>query len=236
MRSARKPIAERRAQLVDAALSLAIRSGIEAVTIREVAKEAGVSLGTVHYCFRDKDELLDATGLAVTRAASEQVEVLIEAGAAEGLGQRELAGVIAQALLTGLKRDRHKRLLLIELAAAGSRNQALRRTAQTHMRASVELSRTVAEAFARVSHVKYTVDIADIAAMITAIIDGVEIAWHVEQDDERALAGFRMMIEMLSAYVTRDDNLDVTEVQAGLSAAAQSLAEVRTADPADLSA
>ena len=54
----RLPILERRAQLVRAALVVATRDGFEAATVRAIAAEAGVSLGVVHYCFEDKDELL----------------------------------------------------------------------------------------------------------------------------------------------------------------------------------
>ena len=61
----RLPMAERRAQLVRAALTVASRDGIEAATVRAIAAEAGVSLGVVHYCFEDKNELLREVGEAV---------------------------------------------------------------------------------------------------------------------------------------------------------------------------
>ena len=61
----RLPMAERRAQLVRAALTVASRDGIEAAAVRAIAAEAGVSLGVVHYCFEDKNELLREVGEAV---------------------------------------------------------------------------------------------------------------------------------------------------------------------------
>lgn len=50
--------AERRRQdLTAAALELLIAEGPGAVTARRIAEQAGASLGTVHYAFRDMDEL-----------------------------------------------------------------------------------------------------------------------------------------------------------------------------------
>ena len=68
----RLPVAERREQLIEAALAVASRDGIDAATVRAVAAEAGVSLGVVHYCFQDKDELLRAMAHAITSANLER--------------------------------------------------------------------------------------------------------------------------------------------------------------------
>lgn len=48
---------DRRSHIVDAALQVASREGFSEVTIRDVAREANISLGVVHYCFEDKLEL-----------------------------------------------------------------------------------------------------------------------------------------------------------------------------------
>ncbi|MBK1785560.1 TetR/AcrR family transcriptional regulator [Prauserella cavernicola] len=47
-----------RADLAGAVLRLAARSGLEAVSLREVAAEAGVSMGRVQHYFRTKEEML----------------------------------------------------------------------------------------------------------------------------------------------------------------------------------
>lgn len=48
---------DRRSHIVNAALQVASREGFSEVTIRDVAREADISLGVVHYCFEDKLEL-----------------------------------------------------------------------------------------------------------------------------------------------------------------------------------
>ena len=89
----RMPVAERREQLVEAALTVASRDGIEAATVRAVAAEAGVSLGVVHYCFQDKDELLRAMAHAITARNSVQGLSQIPPGlpVASGMLRRPLA-------------------------------------------------------------------------------------------------------------------------------------------------
>ncbi|MFF5988879.1 TetR/AcrR family transcriptional regulator [Prauserella flavalba] len=47
-----------RAEIAAAVLRLAARSGLEAVSLREVAAEAGVSMGRVQHYFRTKEEML----------------------------------------------------------------------------------------------------------------------------------------------------------------------------------
>ena len=47
-------------QLTDALMRLVVTGGLEAVSVRTVAKEAGVSVGAVQYHFKTKDDLLYA--------------------------------------------------------------------------------------------------------------------------------------------------------------------------------
>jgi AcrR family transcriptional regulator len=65
---------ERRAELCAAVWRLASREGLEAVTVRGVAEEAGWSTGAVVHYFADKEDLLLSAwfallGLALTRPA-----------------------------------------------------------------------------------------------------------------------------------------------------------------------
>ena len=55
----------RRADLITAATKVIVRDGVAAATTRRIAAEAGVPLGTVHYWFASKDDLLAAVVEAV---------------------------------------------------------------------------------------------------------------------------------------------------------------------------
>jgi AcrR family transcriptional regulator len=52
--------ADRREQLIDATISVMRRDGVSSVTMRGVAAEAKASLAALHYCFEDKEALLQA--------------------------------------------------------------------------------------------------------------------------------------------------------------------------------
>ena len=52
---------DRQAQIIDAVLKVLSREGIAGVSLRAVAREAGVALGLVHYYFDDKTSLIAAS-------------------------------------------------------------------------------------------------------------------------------------------------------------------------------
>ena len=58
MPGVRAPEAERRQQIVDAALRVAARDRLEGLTVRRVAAEAGLSPGLVYFHLTDKETLL----------------------------------------------------------------------------------------------------------------------------------------------------------------------------------
>lgn len=60
-KTARRQQAEqRRAQLIDTALAVFAKKGVEAATVKELSKAAGVAQGLLYHYFRSKEELLRA--------------------------------------------------------------------------------------------------------------------------------------------------------------------------------
>jgi AcrR family transcriptional regulator len=78
---------QRREQLVAAALAVLVEDGPGAVTTRRVAERAGAPLATVHYVFRDKDELLQAAAgeVMASFAAALQDRIRPELGLRQAL-------------------------------------------------------------------------------------------------------------------------------------------------------
>ena len=89
---------ERRRQLTDALLRIASTRGLRAVTMREVAAEAGVSLRLVQYYFTDKKTLLDS-GLAELAARLDRRVKARAAAAGGNLTVRQVFDVILGAIL-----------------------------------------------------------------------------------------------------------------------------------------
>jgi AcrR family transcriptional regulator len=84
---------ERRRHITAALLTIAGTRGLQAVTMREVAAEAGVSLRLVQYYFTDKAGLL-ASGLAELAARLDQRVRARAAALGEGLPPRTVLEVV----------------------------------------------------------------------------------------------------------------------------------------------
>ena len=126
----RLPADERRAQLVESALTIAERSGVASVTVRAVAEEAGVSLGVVHYCFESKDELLAAMGEALIRQLSESMSASFSqvrhASELRGVtGLRELLHIGLSGMWPIIEATPDRQLLTYEITAQALRHRAV---------------------------------------------------------------------------------------------------------------
>ncbi|WP_458247886.1 TetR/AcrR family transcriptional regulator [Streptomyces sp. MAI_2237] len=73
---ARRPSAERRTQLTEAAIRAMARDGVPRTTTRSIAAEAGVSLSVFHYCFDSKQALIESV---ITTLTDHSVIVVKEA-------------------------------------------------------------------------------------------------------------------------------------------------------------
>jgi TetR/AcrR family transcriptional repressor of bet genes len=81
--------------LTDALMRVVAQRGLDAVSVRTVAAEAGVSIGAVQYHFATKDELL----LAAYRRAIDQVTARARRIAAEGVGPADYVRALLRELL-----------------------------------------------------------------------------------------------------------------------------------------
>ncbi len=70
---------ERRRQIAEAVRLLITRSGMEAVSLRDVAAEAHVSMGAVQRCFRTKAEMLLFALEDISRRVGDRAKARIEA-------------------------------------------------------------------------------------------------------------------------------------------------------------
>jgi AcrR family transcriptional regulator len=68
---------ERRARILDAAVEVIADEGLSRATTRRIAERADAPLGALHYCFRNKDELMELVlqrGAVTLRDAFEKVD------------------------------------------------------------------------------------------------------------------------------------------------------------------
>lgn len=185
--TARMPVAQRRAQLVDAALAVATAEGIAATTVRRVAEQAGVALGVVHYCFADKDELFAAL-------ATKIVDDLSAAGA-EGLAPEQSAPDLITALraaITGLwasiQATPNEQLLTYEITTYALRDRSLGSVALRQYSASQAAAEALLSLAGTAGCATWRRPVAELAAEALAFVDGVTLRWLVDGDARAAQA------------------------------------------------
>ena len=195
----RLDIETRRTQLVDAGIRIALRDGLDNTTVRRIATEAGVSLGTVHYCFDNKRALLEAV-----------VETLL--GREVDVADFELsddltpADAIKQAFrfywsLSGAQTDRQR--LVYELVAYLVRQEAPGpELAQRIFANKYEVVRGFVELFQKKGEAELGLPTDVIARMTVAMTDGVALAWLADGDDEKALEVLDSFAEILAMTQT----------------------------------
>ncbi len=216
----RLPLAQRRAHLADVALLIAARDGLDAVTVRAVAREAGVSLGTVHYCFDDKDELLREMGRALVAVAVDPVRGSLPAGG----DFSALVHAAADGLMAGLRTMEGRRLLSFELSTAGARSVAMNDVARVHIDQVTDMAVGVLTELADRVGITYRIELGLLARLVVAVIDGVELRWLVERDDDATLATFHELADVVASYVVADGEQAATTPGGGEAVATTVLA------------
>lgn len=125
----------RRAQIIEATLSIVRRDGATGVTHRTVAKEAGITTSLTLYYFATLDDLLIAALTSVTDAYTDRIRQLIDTDADPLSGLSEL---IAESAGPGRERALAER----ELSTLAARRPALRPVARRWRDNVAELART----------------------------------------------------------------------------------------------
>ncbi|WP_136518464.1 TetR/AcrR family transcriptional regulator [Cellulomonas telluris] len=200
----RLPVAERREQLIEAALTVASRDGVDGTTVRAVAAEAGVSLGVVHYCFRDKDELLRAMAHAITeRNTARAMAEMPDQAPVLDLILGVLDGLWANILAT-----RGPQLLTYELTTTSLRHPELRQVGVDQYVNSWAAAEHFLEEVERVGGVTWLVPRHLVARSIIAAIDGFSLAWLVDGDAQAGYEGLRLFAEHLARLASPTPRLE----------------------------
>ncbi|MBM4555294.1 TetR family transcriptional regulator [Rhodococcus hoagii] len=205
----RLPAEERRAQLVEAALNIAERGGIAAVTIRAVAEEAGVSLGVVHYCFESKE--------ALVAAVAESLVLQLSGGMREAFASvwdtQELSGLrdLREVLHTGLtgmwpliEATADRQLLTYEITAYALRHRAagapLAGSVADEQYRVMDIEATVfLEESARRTGCTWTEPVEAIARFALAVIDGIVLRWLVDRDSAAILTELDDLVRIVGS-------------------------------------
>ncbi|MEU8776829.1 helix-turn-helix domain-containing protein [Streptomyces sp. NPDC048606] len=142
--------AERRPQLINAAIALMTREGVAAGSTRAIASELGVAQATVHYTFGTKEDLYRAVMEQLTGDLIAQVE----RAAPQGAGFEETIAALAGALWRTVEEESAGYRLLTELTLLAVRTPALDEARRSHHRQVNEITeRIMTETAARTGYV-----------------------------------------------------------------------------------
>ncbi len=173
----------RRRELVDATIKVALAEGLEAATVRRIAQEAGVPLGTVHYCFGSKRALLEAV---VAQVAQPDIRIDLEPGRDYTVTEVIRLAFHSYWSAAGGNRDRQRLVyeLVNHLVREDDPGPQLARL--IFRRAYDAVDKVLAEHPDLFGRPEVPVEL--LSRMVTAVTDGVALAWIADQDDEKALA------------------------------------------------
>lgn len=90
------PSDERREHFIEAAGKIIREEGLAKATTRRIAQEAGAPLGSLHYCFRNKEELFEA----VSQNFGDEGLAIAARSVVPAMGVAKAAGEILRALST----------------------------------------------------------------------------------------------------------------------------------------
>jgi AcrR family transcriptional regulator len=162
---------QRREELAAAVWRLASRDGLEAVTMRAVAAEAGWSTGALHHYFADKEELL----LFAFQTVAGRVRRRIAAAGEASSGAFEfLHGLLAEGLPLDAERQAEVRVWFAFLGLALTRPALARAQRLTYRAWRGQIADTLREAQDS-GEIAAGVDPDGEAAALVALVDGLAV-------------------------------------------------------------
>ncbi|MDP9998240.1 TetR/AcrR family transcriptional regulator [Pseudarthrobacter sulfonivorans] len=184
--------ADRKEQLIAATVELMRREGIQSVTMRAIAKEANAPLATAHYCFSDKDELMDKAAEAWLKNLSR-----FSSDVPVYLGLRKAVEQVAEGYWRALDEEPASILAEIELILWATRNAGTSPLAAKIYPAYVVELGNIFSSAAEASGEECRIGFPTLVRLFLMIYDGAAIQYMTDPKSADHSALFFMMIDAL---------------------------------------
>ncbi|WP_405851583.1 TetR/AcrR family transcriptional regulator [Streptomyces sp. NBC_00090] len=179
---ARMPSAERRTQLVEAAIRAMTRDGVARTTTRSICAEAGVSLSVFHYCFDSKQALLEAAIETITGNYVSRVMSAVEPRAT----LRETVRAALQTYWDHVTAHPGEHMLTYDLTQYALREPGFEHLARAQYEQYVVSATALIEQVRVVRGVEPRVPVEVLARYLAAAIDGLTLQYLVLGDRQVA--------------------------------------------------
>ncbi|MCP3804444.1 TetR family transcriptional regulator C-terminal domain-containing protein [Allokutzneria sp. A3M-2-11 16] len=166
---------QRRRHIAEAVLRITSRDGLEAVSLRDVAREAGVSMGSVQHYFKTKDDMLVFALERVVDSARERIRARLE----PLLPPTSIRGMFRAIAVAGLPMDAESVEEARVIIAFDSRSHVNPRLAEINQRIYTEALASLTEQFQGIQEmggIPADRDAALEAGTFLAVADGLRAA------------------------------------------------------------
>ncbi|MFZ3561288.1 TetR/AcrR family transcriptional regulator [Streptomyces sp. BH055] len=182
--------AERRPQLIKAAIDLMTREGVAAGSTRAIAAELGVAQATVHYTFGTKEDLYRAVMDQIT----EDLITEVERAAPEDAGFEETFAALAGALWRTMLEPATGHQLLSELTMFALRNPKLSEARQGHYLQVIAATAKVVTETAERTGYELVQPAETVARFFLSGFDGLAMQWRCVPDDAAERVGLQALV------------------------------------------
>ncbi|MFD0071628.1 TetR/AcrR family transcriptional regulator [Streptomyces sp. NPDC127166] len=194
---ARMPSAERRRQLVEAAIRAMTRDGVARTTTRSICAEAGVSLSVFHYCFDSKQALLEAAIETINDTYVVHVMSAVEPRAT----LRETVRGALGTYWNHVSAHPAEHMLTYELTQYALREEGFEHLARAQYEQYVASGTTLIAQVCAVCEVEPRVPLSLLAHLLAAMIDGLTLQYLVLGDERTAAALLDATAEQLVTLI-----------------------------------
>lgn len=195
----RVPAEERRLQFVEAAARVIAAEGLPAATTRRIAAEAGAPLAALHYCFRNKEELLQEVYYFLSRDYAKSLPPIGDL--AEGLPS--VIRQHARRIWERMRQRPHEQVTTFELLLRRFREgpeqePAAREQNRSMYEGWVSSTRELFSSAAEAAGQPVPDNLELIARLFVSGIDGISMQHLAYPDEEQS----RLLIELLADSLT----------------------------------
>lgn len=190
------PAAERRRQITEVAARVIGREGVAKATTRRIGAEARANIGTLHYTFGSKDDLLDATFAYCWDLASEIIDDALEVGLdSQGTAFEMLTRYVELAIADPDVVAAQYQLLNWSLADESRKQQAVVLMQR--------LDDLIVDALGRATWPEgLSIDRVGMGRMIGSLLDGILLRFVVERSESRLRADLAAAMALVEKAFT----------------------------------